>query len=280
MGWFRENSSMVDSRRTLRRHPSAGNLSSRPALVAPDDPPVTLPPPSFPHGADTGPARVRLGPDLDDESPIKLLGPLEGRRILDLGCGSGSSSVAMAVAGARVIAVDGSTARLTRARHAAELAEVRVEFHHGDLADLAFIRADSIDSVLASYSLAGVSDLSRVFRQVHRVLQPEGAFVLSVPHPMSLMVDWDPEIGPTPWLSRSAWDTDSTTWVVAGDEGHAQILQISSLFTTLHRSNFRVDVVAEPRPEVPTEESTSPHRDAIHDWVPPTLVMRARKLGI
>ncbi len=248
--------------------------------MAPEDPQVSLPPASFPHGDDSGPPRVRLGPDLDDASLVKLLGPLEGRRILDLGCGSGSASVAMAVAGARVIAVDTSTARLTRARHAAELAEVHIEFHHSDLADLAYVRADSVDSVLASYSLAGVEDLSRVFRQVHRVLKPEGAFVISVPHPMSLMVDWDPEIGPTPWLARSAWSNESTTWVVAGDEGTAKVHQVSSLFTTLHRSNFRVDVLAEPRPEVPADDSTSPHRDAIDDWVPPTLVMRARKLGI
>lgn len=271
---------MGDSPRTLRRHPSAGNLSTRPALVSPEDPRVSLPPASFPHGDESGPPSVRLGPDLDDGALVKLLGPLDGRRILDLGCGCGSSSVAMAVGGARVIAVDSSLARLTRARNAAELAEVSVEFHHGEAADLAFVRADSIDSVLAAYSLAGVEDLSRVFRQVHRVLRPEGTFVISVPHPMSLMVDWDPDIGPTPWLARSAWSDHCTEWVVAGDGGAAKIHQVSSLFTLLHRSNFRVDVVAEPQPEVPAEESRSPHRDPIDDWVPPTLVMRARKLGI
>ena len=79
--------------------------------------------------------------------------------MLDLGCGAGAASVALARRGARVIAVEASTARLAQARPAADLAEVKIEFHHSDLADLAFVRADSIELVIAVYSLAGVQDL-------------------------------------------------------------------------------------------------------------------------
>ena len=95
--------------------------------------------------------------------------------MLDLGCGAGCGLGRHGPRGARVIAVESSTARLTRARAAAELAEVHVEFHHSDLADLAFVRADSIDAALAVYSLSRVQDLGRVFRQLHRVLPPEAA---------------------------------------------------------------------------------------------------------
>ncbi|MGI9577715.1 MAG: class I SAM-dependent methyltransferase [Microthrixaceae bacterium] len=269
---------MAGQPKTPRRHPSAGNVSARPTLVAEDGAPATLPPASFPHGDDLALAAVRLGPDLENQVLAKLLGPLEGARVMDLGCGSGAASVAMAAAGARVIAVDSSNARLTRAREAAERAEVRVEFHHSDLADLAFVRADSIDAVLAAYSLSQVQDLSRVFRQLHRVLSPEAPVVLSVPHPMSLMLEWDPEEQSSPWLSRTAWSDSAIAWRVAGDEGAAHVHQISELFTSLQRSNFAVDTLIEPAPE--DLGRRSPHRSRLEEWIPETLVMRARKQGI
>lgn len=260
-----------------RRHPSAGNVSKRPTLVQPDGPPEPLPALSFPHGEETLRPRVRLGPDLDHEALVRLLGPLDGRRVLDLGCGGGSASVAMAQAGARVIAVDPSTARLNRARHAADRAEVRVEFHHSDLADLAFVRADSVDATLAVYSLAQVQDLSRVFRQLHRVLSREAPLVLSLPHPLATMLEWEREEQASPWLSRTFWSELPLAWRVADDEGTTYVHQISSVYTSLQRSNFRVDTVLEPRLEPATPPSV--HRSALDEWVPPTLVMRARKEG-
>jgi 2-polyprenyl-3-methyl-5-hydroxy-6-metoxy-1,4-benzoquinol methylase len=274
----RENPAMTGQPRTPRRHPSAGNVSARPTLVSDEGVAASLPPASFPHGDELAVPAIRLGPDLDNETLAKLLGPLEGARVLDLGCGSGAASVAMATAGARVIAVDPSNARLTRAREAAERAEVRVEFHHSDLADLAFVRADSIDAVLAAYSLAQVQDLSRVFRQLHRVLSPDAPLVLSVPHPTSLMLEWDPEEQASPWLGRTAWSDSAIAWRVAGDEGATHVHQVSELFTSLQRSNFAVDTLLEPMPE--EVQHPSPHRSRIEEWVPPTLVMRARKLGI
>ncbi len=269
---------MAGQPKTPRRHPSAGNVSARPTLVSEEGVPAALPPASFPHGHEPSTPSIRLGPDLDNAALAKLLGPLEGARLLDLGCGSGSASVAMASAGARVTAVDSSNARLARAREAAERAEVRVEFHHSDLADLAFVRADSIDAVLAAYSLSQVQDLSRVFRQLHRVLKPEAPVVLSVPHPMSLMLEWDPEEQASPWLARTAWSDAAIAWRVAGDEGATHVHQVSELFTSLQRGNFAVDTLLEPASEELAQPS--PHRSRLGEWVPATLVMRARKQGI
>lgn len=262
-----------------RRHPSAGNLALRPTLVRDDAPPAGLPPASFPHGTSTGNEFVRFGPDLDHAALERLLTPtgsIDTCRVLDLGCGAGAASVSLARRGARVIAVEPSTTRLVQARHAAELAEVRIEFHHSDLADLAYLRGDSIDVVVAVYSLAGVQDLGRVFRQLHRIMRPEGALVMSLPHPFSLMLETDPDEQSTPYLTRTAWSDHSLAWRAGGDEGVTHVHQVGDVVTTLLRSNFRVDALIEPPP---VDQQRSIHSTPVSDWVPSTVVLRARKEG-
>jgi SAM-dependent methyltransferase len=182
----------------------------------------------------------------------------------------------MAAAGARVTAVEPSTTRLARARAAAELAEVHVEFHHSDLADLPYVRADSISSALAIYSLSQVQDLPRVFRQLHRVLSTDAPLVIALPHPTTTMLEWDPEEQGSPWMWRSHWSEQPIAWRVAGDEGTTHVHQIADVFTALTRSNFRVDTLLEPRPD---PNSGSLHLDELHQWSPPTFIIRGRKLG-
>ena len=266
------------------RHPSAGNLDSRPTLLREGDGPTPLPAASFPHGSEAPLDNVRFAPDVDDSILNRLVGsvgPLEGKRVLDLGCGAGGSSLALARKGAHVIAVEGSTARLTQARAAAEIAQLKVEFHHSDLADLAFQRADSIDLVIAVYSLAGVQDLGRVFRQLHRIMKPEAALVMSLPHPFSLMLELDAEEQSTPYLTRSAWHDQAISWRASGDEGVTHVHQVSELFTSLIRANFRVDSIVEPIADIGANASRPPsvHYSELTDWVPSTLVIRARKEG-
>src|SRR5437868_6500151 len=89
-------------------------------------------------------AVARYGPDIPSESDLKLCGNVEGKRVLELGTGT-QVSIAFASQGAHAIAVDSSPERLAELRHASDDAEIRVELHESDLADLAFVRADSID---------------------------------------------------------------------------------------------------------------------------------------
>jgi ubiquinone/menaquinone biosynthesis C-methylase UbiE len=220
-----------------------------------------------PGGHDLPTDVVTYGPDVPREDTLRLLGPIDGKRILDLGCGAGHNAIALARHGAKVIGVDASSAQIAEARAACEREAVRVELHHTPLAELAFIRADTIDAVLSVWGLVPVDDIDRVFRQVDRVLRPEAPLVLAMPHPAFAMIDLD---DPERRVRRAYWDPAVTEGVVPRT--------ISALFTALGRANFRVDTVLEPQPA-----SGGPRSAAWHDhmrYVPSTLVIRARKQGI
>jgi len=115
---------------------------------------------------------------------LRLLGNVNGRRVLELGCTDATAAIELAAQGAHVIAIAGSAAAHDRARAAIERAEAKVELHSGDLADLAFIRADTVDAAFSDGALRHVDDIDRVFRQVHRVLKTDAPLLVSLPHPV------------------------------------------------------------------------------------------------
>ena len=87
-----------------RRHPSAGNLGSRPLLLLKQSAGHGRPSVGFPYGIEQQTDIVELGPDIDHASFQRLLSNVEGKRVLELGCANGAAAVALAKAGAtRVI---------------------------------------------------------------------------------------------------------------------------------------------------------------------------------
>lgn len=213
---------------------------------------------------------LAYGPGIPGEADLRLLGPLEGKRVLGLGCRRPEPIVAVAEAGARVIAVDHSSVRVDRTRQAAESAGHRLELHRADLADLAFLRADSIDVALSVYALAEVEDLNRVFRQVHRILAPGAPLVFSLPHPAAAMVGPIGQ-GGAPALARSYFDPAPLAEGPGPGPDHPHT--IGAVFTSLSRAGFRLDVLLEPAP-AGDDPVTAPRA-----WAPPTLLVRARKEG-
>jgi SAM-dependent methyltransferase len=205
---------------------------------------------------------VTYGPGIPDERSQRLVGPVSGKRVLLLGSRAPHPFVPLCEEGAMVVVVEPVLEHVEAARAARDRADVRLEMRQGDLADLAFLKADSIDVVLSIGALAEVDDLGRVFRQVHRVMNAGAAFVIALPHPAQALVG--PASGT---IVRSAFDRTPIDTTVDGVPSVDRNHTISELFTTLSRSKLRVDSLLEPQPDDP--QAT----------LPPTLLLRARKEG-
>ncbi len=219
-------------------------------------------------------AEFEYGPDIPGETELRLLGPVAGKRLLVLGCRRTDAILSLARNDAKVIVVDQVARRVDKAREACEKAGVRVEFHRTDLADLAFLRGDSIDATLSVSALAEVEDLNRVFRQVHRVLSPNAPLALSLPHPAFATLGLDG--GEPPRLARRYADASPLPSRAEGaDAEYAHT--IGGLFTSLTRAKFRVDTFLEPEPLAGAPRST--HWAPAMAWMPATLILRARKEG-
>jgi SAM-dependent methyltransferase len=186
---------------------------------------------------------IGYGDDLPTEADLRLCGDVATKRVLVLG-DAAVTPIAFARLGARTIAVDPKTDAVEMGRRGAEAAEVRVEFHAGDVADLGFVTSASVDVVFSSVR-SQTDDLSRLVRQAHRVLREHGSLVMAVPHPAVAITN-------VASLAKGYWANGHRT--------------LTDYFTTLVRASFTVDVLLEPEP----------NGGAI---VPPVLVLRGRKLG-
>jgi SAM-dependent methyltransferase len=197
---------------------------------------------------------VWFGDGVADDGELRLCGDVTGKRTIELGLsptpeGVPANAVVLAHAGAKAIAVDPRADAIATIRHQAEAGEVRVECHQSELADLGFATSGSVDLVLAAHTLDDVDDLPRLLRQVHRVLRPDAAFVMSITHPVAAMFD--------PGVAAPARPYGSS------------VRSIAELFASYERSNFRIDVVHELGPV-----------GVRRPMVPNMLIVRARKLGV
>ncbi len=113
------------------------------------------------------------------EAITKRLGLAKGMRVLDLGCGQGRMSMALAKQGIQVVGYDGSAALLEEARRRAAEQGTVVDFLLGDMRELqADQEFDAVINIGTAFGYIEDEDGDReIIRRVHRALKPGGLFL-------------------------------------------------------------------------------------------------------
>lgn len=197
------------------------------------------------HGAFLGDERFVWGPEGLDEAQAQLLGPVSGRRVLEVGAGAGQCSRWLARRGARPIATDLSASMLRQG--VAIDPRTRVPAVQADACRLP-LADDSVDLACSAYgAVPFVADSAGLMQEVARVLRPGGRWVFSTSHPLRWALPDDP--GEAGLVVRASY-FDRTPYVEERPDGRAAYVEhhrtIGDRVRELVAAGFVLDDVVEP----------------------------------
>jgi SAM-dependent methyltransferase len=182
----------------------------------------------------------------DRPATLRLLGAVDGRRVLDAACGPGFYLAELVERGAEVLGCDASPRMV-------ELARSRV----GDRADLrvhsldepfGWISDASVDLVLCALAYHYLNDRPGFLQEARRILRPGGAVVISTHHPTS---DWY-RLGGSYFDVAPVTETWSRGWVITA--WRAPLTQLTEEFA---EAGFLIERLVEPAPD-PAMASSHP----------------------
>jgi len=165
-----------------------------------------------------------------------LIPDVEGKRVLDAGCGSGEYTNWLVERGAEVVAVDVSEGMLAET---AERVGDDVELRQTDLTTpLEFADDEAFDGVVSGSVIDHIADWDRLFAEFARVLAPGGFFVCSVRHPMQNYLEYDD------WNYFEV-DPHTADW---GAEVVNHRRPMSAVVNSLLGAGLQLDELSEPQP--------------------------------
>jgi len=117
-----------------------------------------------------------------------VVGPVRGKTVLDIGCGSGKYCALLAGKKARVIGVDASASQIDIARRVNSHGDTRYYVH--DAGKMDFLKNASADVELLTFvipDVASAKNVSRILHEARRVIKKNGRLVVTLLHPFYLL---------------------------------------------------------------------------------------------
>jgi SAM-dependent methyltransferase len=107
---------------------------------------------------------------------LEFAGVERGSRVLDVGCGTGTVSLALAQRGATTVGVDASESYLDGARRLRP--HPHATYEHGDACDLPY-SSDSFDACVSALAIDVIPEVDQVAAEMRRVTRPGGIVACS-----------------------------------------------------------------------------------------------------
>lgn len=169
---------------------------------------------------------------IEQEHLRRAVGDANGKRTLDLGCGTGRHALWLADQGAEVVAVDFSAGMLAEARNKA--GAERIEFVALDLTEPLPYFAE-FDLVVSGLVLEHLNELEPFFAAAYGVLKPGGRAVISGMHPAMFLRG----------AQARFTDPETDELVMPGSLAHS----VGAFVMAALRVGFQIDDVSEHSPD-------------------------------
>jgi SAM-dependent methyltransferase len=189
------------------------------------------------------------------EGELNLLGPVEGKSVLELACGAAQNSIALSKWGAKCVGMDISPKQLHQAANYCAQESVEVALVRGDMERPAMFAPGIFDIILSSFGWEFVPDLSACFQSCNRLLKPGGRLLVCTAHPLNAF-EWDDREGAA--LVTDFFSPPIEVWQDPIPEGYGAGMTFfrtfSEMFDLLTNSGFSIERVLEPFPHYLTDE--------------------------
>ncbi|MEM1259097.1 MAG: class I SAM-dependent methyltransferase [Bacteroidota bacterium] len=207
----------------------------------------------------------------DRPNTLKLMGEVEGKYILDAGCGPGKYAEELFAGKAEVIGFDLSPKMVALAKERNGRPD---SFFVHDLSEpLNMFEDEHFDMVVSALALHYIQDWNPVVKEFHRVLKIGGSVVVSIEHPFFEY---------TYFKSKKYFRVENVTAIWRGFGGRIKVpsyrRSLMACLKPFTENGFYIDELIEPLPIAEFEALDPRHFKELQEF-PAFMCFRAKKSG-
>ncbi len=217
------------------------------------------------------------GPFSLREDELRLFGDVTGKKVLDIGCGSGHSLIYMGTAGAAELwGVDFCAKQIGAASNVLADQSVPVTLFESPMEEDPGLPGGYFDIVYSIYALGWTVDLNRTLSNIHGYLKPGGSFIFSWEHPFHDRLAYEEGS----FVLNKSYNEEGPEF----NEGWKREVvihhrKLSTYINSLIEAGFLLEKIIDDvaLPGIPSDEPSKWYSTQKAELVPATFIIKATK---
>lgn len=217
------------------------------------------------------------GPFSLSEEQLHLFGPIAGKKILDIGCGSGHSMQYMGNEGAQELwGLDLSTKQIETAEKLLRSQQSKVTLFESPMEENPGLPLEYFDVAYSIYALGWTVDLQKTLSNIHSYLKPGGTFIFSWEHPIHDRLTYEN----SSFTLKKSYNIEGPEY---NEAWHNNVVihhrKLSTYINTLIEAGFTIEQVIDEvvLPTTITENPSKWYSTQRASLVPATFIIKATK---